>query len=282
MSTTAPSLDAPAVPGTADRLRQAFVTVSFAFCVVGTLFGIGVIGTRVEESSGGSLAADATLLAPGGPAFSIWSVIYLGLAAYTVWQWLPRQAAQPRQRAIGYLAGVSMILNAAWLLVTQTGADWALWASVVVIASLAVVLGLLVRGLTALRPGGWGDVAFVDVPFGLYLGWVTAATCANVTAAFVASGVTFGPAVDAVLAVVVLAVAAGLGLLLARTLGARWAVAAALTWGLTWIGIARLTDEPRSTLVGVAALAAAVVVVVGTALLARARSPRAVAVGGHA
>ena len=73
----------------ADRRRQVVVTVSEVLCVVGTLVGVGVLGTRVEESSGGSLAADATLLAPAVPAFSIWSVIYLGLGAYTVWQWLP-------------------------------------------------------------------------------------------------------------------------------------------------------------------------------------------------
>ena len=60
------------------RSRQIFVTLSAVFCVVGTLFGTGVIGTRVAESSGGDLAADATLIAPAGTAFSIWSVIYVG------------------------------------------------------------------------------------------------------------------------------------------------------------------------------------------------------------
>ena len=36
----------------ADRLRQVGVTVAEILCVVGTLVGIGVIGTRVAESSG--------------------------------------------------------------------------------------------------------------------------------------------------------------------------------------------------------------------------------------
>ena len=103
------------------------------------LLGVGVIGTRVEESSGGALAADATLIAPAGPAFSIWTPIYLGLAAYTVWQWLPDQATDRRHRAIGWLAAASMVLNALWLLVTQQG--W-LWASVGVIAALVVTLGV--------------------------------------------------------------------------------------------------------------------------------------------
>src|SRR5512139_394466 len=113
----------------ADRLRQAVVTAAEVFCVLGTLVGVGVLGTRVAESSGGALAADATLLAPATPAFSIWTPIYLGLLGYTIWQWLPGQAAAPRHRAVGWLVAASMVLNAGWLLVTQQG--W-LRASVVV------------------------------------------------------------------------------------------------------------------------------------------------------
>src|SRR5688500_7144326 len=122
-----------------DRPRQITVTLAEIFCVLGTLVGVGVIGTRVEESSGGSLAADATLLAPAGPAFSIWSVIYLGLAAYTVWQWLPGPGRSELARRTGWMVAASMVLNAAWLLVTQQG--W-IWVSVLVILAL---LGVLAR-----------------------------------------------------------------------------------------------------------------------------------------
>ena len=125
-------------------VRQLAVSAAAVFMIFGTLLGIGVIGTRVEESSGGSLSATATLLAPAGPAFSIWTVIYVGLVAYTVYQWLPVRASSARLRAIGWPAAASMVLNAAWLLVTQAG--W-LWVSVVVIVALAVTLGLLVRTL---------------------------------------------------------------------------------------------------------------------------------------
>ena len=76
--TTAQRTTAPAATG-ADRGRQVGVTIAEVFCIVGTLVGVGVIGTRVAESSGGALSADATLLAPLGPAFSIWSVVYAGL-----------------------------------------------------------------------------------------------------------------------------------------------------------------------------------------------------------
>ncbi|MBM6401794.1 TspO/MBR family protein [Phycicoccus sonneratiae] len=249
-------------PTSADRLRQVGVTLAEVFCVVGTLVGVGVIGTRVEESSGGALAADATLVAPAGPAFSIWTPIYLGLLGYTVWQWLPQQAAEPRHRAIGWLVAASMVLNAGWLLVTQQG--W-LWASVVVIIALALTLGLLVRRLQEHPSYGHAESVLVDGTFGLYLGWVSVATVANVTTTLIESGVDPGGVVAEALAVVVLAVAAGLGVLYARRFGGRWAVAVAMAWGLAWIGWGRLADEPASTLVGGAALVAAVVVLAAPA-----------------
>ena len=115
------------------------MTVSEIVSLAGPLIGAGIIGTQVENSAGGSLSSDSTLLAPAGTAFSIWSVIYLGLAAYTVWQWLPSRAADPRARATGWLAAASMLFNAAWLLVTQLGSGW---AGVVVIVLLVLVLSL--------------------------------------------------------------------------------------------------------------------------------------------
>ncbi|WP_392543441.1 TspO/MBR family protein [Oryzobacter telluris] len=240
-----------------DRRRQVAVTLAEVFCVVGTLVGVGVLGTRVEESSGGALAADATLLAPAGPAFLVWTPIYLGLAAYTVWQWLPEQTTDRRHRAIGWLVAASMVLNALWLLVTQQG--W-IWVSVGVIAALAGVLGLLVRRLTENPSYGSVEAVVVDGTFGLYLGWVAVAACANVTAAFVSSGVDPGPAVAQGLAVVVLVVAAVLSRVFAERLGGRWAVAVAMAWGLAWIAYGRVADEPRSVVVGLAALVAALVV----------------------
>lgn len=256
-------------PTAADRRRQVAVTISEVLCVLGTLVGVGALGgTRVEESSGGALAADATLLAPAGPAFSIWSAIYLGLAAYTVWQWLPDQATDTRHQRIGWLAAASMLLNAAWLLVTQQG--W-IWVSVLVIAALAVVLGVLVRRLTERPSYGLAEAVIVDGTFGAYLGWVCVATCANVAAALVSSGVDPGKPVSELAAVAVLAVAAGVAVLLARRLGGRYAVALAIAWGLLWIAVGRATDEPRSSLTAWAAIAAAVVAV-GSAVQVRRRS----------
>ena len=254
-----------------DRMRQWLVTAGAIFMIFGTLYGFGLIGSPVEQSSGGSLSAEATLLAPAVRAFSIWSVIYLGLIGYVVWQWLPANAASQRARRIGWLSALSMALNGLWLLVVQVGA---LWLSVFVIVARALTLGELMRRLGKAPVTGAGEKLLVDGTFGLYLGWVSVATLANVTATLVASGVDPGLEVAEYLAVAVLAVGAVLGVILARVLGGRIGVAVAMSWGLFWIAVGRLTGEPASDLAGVTAAIAAAVVVVATALVLFGRPAR--------
>lgn len=249
---------------TGDRARQIGVTIAEIACIVGTLAGFGLLGTRVEETSGGALASDATLIAPAGPAFRIWSVIYLGLLAYVIWQWRSENARTERTRSTGWLIAVSMLLNASWLLVTQQG--W-IWASVIVIAALMAVLGVVMVRLARHRPRTRVERVVVDATLGLYTGWVAVATCANVTAALVGARVEVPAQAAGWVGAAVLTVAVGVCYLLGRRSGARWAIAAAMSWGLAWIAVARLTDEPRSVVVGIAAIVAALAVLAITAFL---------------
>lgn len=249
-----------------DTIRRLGVTVAGLFCVLGTAVGTGLIGTRVEESAGGSLSDEATLIAPAGPAFSIWSVIYLGLAGYVIWQWLPANATDSRARATGWLAAASMGLNAGWLLVTQQG--W-LWASVAVIVVLALVLKAIAERLSTHPARGWGDRIVADGTFGLYLGWVAVATCANIAATLVASGLPATGTAAEIVTVVVLLVVLALGWWYSRRYPSpvRWPVAAAMVWGVAWIAYGRLIDEPASTTVGLSAAAIAVGLALGAAFM---------------
>jgi hypothetical protein len=117
----------------------------------------------------------------------------------------------------------------------------------------------------------------LDGTFGAYLGWVAVATCANVTAALVDSGVNLSAWLSQALAVLVVAVAGGLGVVFARRLGGRWAVAGAMAWGLGWIAVGRMADSPRSLVTGLAAVVTALVVL---AAAARWHAPAGRAGGG--
>lgn len=239
-------MTAAEAPTRADRIRQSTVAVSAVLALVGSFLGSGAAGgTQIADAAGGALSASSTPVAPDGPAFAIWSVIYTGLIAYAIWQFLPSQAARTRHRRLGYWAAASLLLNAAWILVVQAGL---LALSVVVIALLLAVLARIFVLLRTTRTAGVVDAVVTDGTFGLYLGWVCVATVANVTAALVGAG-TVGALIGVALAV------AGRG---------RLAPMLSLCWGLVWVAVGRFGGELVSVPAGIAALVAAGVVLVVT------------------
>ena len=245
-----------------DLLRQVAVAASAVLAVIGAFIGSGAAGgQRVQNASNGALAADATLVAPGGGAFSIWTLIYLGLLAYAVWQFLPAQRSAERHRRIGWWVAVSMLLNAAWILSVQFDQ---LWLSVPVIVVLLVVLVIAFRRSLLLPPRNVVDAVVTDGTIGLYLGWVCVATIANVAAVLVAAGFDGWGLPAETWAVGLVAVAGLVGIALAVWDHGRIAPTLSLGWGLAWIAIARLTDEPSSTVTGVAAIIAVFAVVLVT------------------
>ncbi|MDO5751921.1 TspO/MBR family protein [Arthrobacter sp.] len=256
---------------TNDRARQIVVAVSAVVAVVGSFIGSGAAGgTQIQNASNGALAADATLIAPGGSAFSIWSVIYLGLMAYAVWQFLPAQKTAPRHRLLGYPATASLLLNAAWILSIQFDL---LWLSVPIIIALLAVLARIFVLMLHNKPLNTLDAVITDGTMGLYLGWVCVATAANIAAVLVASDFGgFGLNANA-WAVVVLAVAAAVGIALAIYGRGRLSPTASLCWGLAWVAAARLNGDLLSTPAAIAAIVG-VVVVLAVTVTTRLRASR--------
>src|SRR5699024_6453233 len=231
-SATSPAASSSTINPAASLARRVAVTVSFLVCIVGSMVGVGVFGgTPISEAAGGLLSTETTHLAPASPAFSVWTLIYIALGAYTLWQWWDR--TDPRR--LGWLIAASLLLNAAWILTVQAG--W-VWVSVGVIVVLLAVLAAAFRQLLAARPRTRIEAAVADGTIGLYLGWVSVATCANIAAALAGSGVTGGQ-YPAIWATVVLVVVAVVGVALAVVGRGRLAVAATLVWGLAWIAVAR-------------------------------------------
>lgn len=254
-----------------DLTRQILVISAVAFMIVAALVGSGVFGgTPVQDLQDGALSATATVLAPASSAFSIWSVIYTFMIAYTIWQALPSQRASERQRRVGYPIALTAVLNGVWLLAAQYTT---LIITVLMIVVLLVALGWTIRLLVQNPPRTVAETIFTDVTVGLHLGWVTLATVANTTAWLTAEVApeSWGRAADA-WGVAVLVVVALIAAASAIGTGGRLAPALASAWGLLWIGIGRFSGEPQSTPIAVAAfVAAAVVVLVPIALWIRGR-----------
>lgn len=270
MSTT--TTDTDRSTRTRDIARQVIILVSSVLAIVAAFIGSGAFfGTPIQEASGGFLDSDSTLIAPGTGAFRIWSVIYTGMLAYAIWQVLPAQRTDERQMRIGWWVAASLILNAVWIGVVQAGL---LYLSLPVIALLLVVLCRIFVILRRTTPKNKIEIVVADGAIGLYLGWVIIATAANATAILVAAGFDgFGIAPE-FWSSVVLAVAAAIGIALAFWGGGRIAPALSLCWGIAWVAVARLTDEPYSPATAVAAIIAVVLIVAAT-VIARVRHDRA-------
>ncbi len=251
----------------ADRVRQVVVAGSAALAIVGSFIGSGAAGgTPIAEAAGGALGADSTLIAPAGPAFSIWSVIYAGLCAYAIWQLLPVQAASPRSRRLGYPIVATLLLNAAWILSVQAGL---LWLSCLVILALLASLLVAFVGVLRTRVPGQGVVESIvlDGTVGLYLGWVVVATAANLTAGLQAAGFDGLGIAPEGWAVAVLVLAGLAGLVLAAVGRGRFAPTVSLSWGLAWVAVSRTTGEYPSPSVAAAAVATAALLVIATVVL---------------
>ena len=188
--------------------RQVAVVAAAAFnLVLNGLAGAGLLfGTQTGAVSG----ANPTPITPAGWAFSIWSVIFAGVAVFAVWQALPARRG-PRYDAVGAPFVVANVLNGLWQIPWLTGRVGV--AAVVLVGIVASLAWLYVR-LDRLGLRGSERWA-LGVPTALFLAWVTVAAALNATIALRAAGWTGGGAGWPV--AVVLAVAGVGAWLLART-----------------------------------------------------------------
>lgn len=255
-------MDADTRPRSLDLVRQIAVLAAVSFMLVAAMVGTGLLGgTPVQQLQDGALDADASYLAPARPAFSIWSVIYVGLIVYAVWQALPRQRTSERQRAVGWLIALTAVLNGVWLVVAQFAT---LPLTVLAIVVLLAALGVAFRATVVSRMprGGVVDSLLIDGVTGLHLGWVTLATVANITAWLTRMLPPEAGDAASLWGVAVLIV---VGLIAVVTAWAgEWRIAPALAvgWGLGWLAIGRLSGEPANGAIGVTAIVVAVIVVV--------------------
>ena len=145
-----------------DVTRQILVIAAFVFMIIGDAVGLGAFGgTPIQDAQGGSFSPDTSYLTPATEAFAIWTPIYLGLAIYVIWQALPSQRARDRQRSLGWLIALTMVLNGLWLVTVQF---LSVWATVVcIILLLAALVITYLRAVRTREPAdGWLDGILID------------------------------------------------------------------------------------------------------------------------
>lgn len=142
-----------------------------------------------DQTTGGVSESYPNLFAPAGYTFSIWGVIYILLFAYTIYQFGIFRGRSNISNAdlldkIGIFFIVSSIANSIWIFAWHYNVIWlSLLLMIVILISLIIIDREIPNtGLT------FSERILVKIPFGIYFGWITVATIANITTFLVSIG----------------------------------------------------------------------------------------------
>lgn len=134
------------------------------------------------------------LFTPTGLTFSIWSVIYLLLVIYAIYQFA---AIRVRAKStvdeavfqqITPLFILSCVANIAWMVTWHMQAVWlSMICMLALLMSLILIVRLLYRTIRYAYPLQ-KDYCYLKLPFIVYLGWISVATIANTYALAVSLG----------------------------------------------------------------------------------------------
>ena len=212
-----------------EKLKQFLVIIA----TIGVIFinyfaGAGYINGVTPE-----IISDKypTFITPSGYAFAIWSLVYIGLIAFSIYQALPANAYNPRFRNIRTIYIANCAANCFWIY---------LWHHDMIAASLAVMfflLGTLVLINVVLRKSeSAAETWLAQIPFSLYFGWVTVATILNFSIALVFLDFGATESVSMIIGSILIVGATVLGILIRFSLGI-FAYPLAIAWALTAIAV---------------------------------------------
>lgn len=249
-------------------LRQLVNLLAFVITIVvnGLANALPINGVTTGEISD----SFPVYFVPAGYVFAIWGLIYLGLLGFTLYQLLPSQRENRRLERIGWWFAVGCLANAAWILFWHYRIfPVTLVLMLILLASLLVIYLRLGVGRTPVSPT---EKWLVDVPFSIYLGWITVATVANVTDVLYDLGWNGAPLTPQAWAVIMLVIATALAAAMSLT---RRDVAYVLVIVWAFVGIA--VKQAATPLVAWSAWVLAVVALLalGIGVLWRKPSPTA-------
>lgn len=236
-----------------DRLMQFLAPA--AFVVVLAFNYLAATGALNGTDTAAISNKYPTQITPSGYAFTIWSLIYVGLAAFSIYQAMPAARSNSALKPIRLLFVLSCAANAAWLVA---------WHFDLIPLSLVIMLILLaILALTCVRVStieGSRDILLIRAPFNLYFGWITVATILNATIALVALGTETGAGWGAYAGAGLIIAAAALGVFI-RFFQNAFLYPIAIAWGVTAIAVKQSGNTPV-----VVAAAIAVIVLLFAAL----------------
>jgi translocator protein len=184
-----------------EKFKQVLVPIAtFGVIFVNYLASTGYIGGITPQVIS---AKYPTVVTPAGYAFAIWSLIYLGLIVFGIFQSMPTQFESFRKIRTPYL--LSCLANCVWIYV---------WHHELIIASVFAMLVLLASLIAINVNLSVKDSLIARIPFGIYFGWICVATIANISICFSYSGLETTKPTAILLTCILIIIAATLGILM--------------------------------------------------------------------
>ncbi len=183
-----------------------------------------------------------TLFAPAGLTFSIWGVIYLLLFIFVIYQVqriISNKTEGRLTRSVIFVFALSCIFNAAWIFAWHY--ENLLLSVVLMILLLSSLLLMYVR-IDHLAGHSFSEQIAVRWPVSIYLGWISVATIANVSALLVSKGWST-PAVSESMWTVIMIIVGALLAVLILLLKKNYAFALVVVWAYFGIILKRNSQE---------------------------------------
>ncbi|MFW6137654.1 MAG: hypothetical protein ACOC7U_00640 [Spirochaetota bacterium] len=171
---------------------RAFLAVLNLIGYIGMVAVNGLANTLpINNKTTGELSVQyPNLFVPAGLTFSIWGLIYVLLAVFVIYQ-LVCVFNKTDSRAgfmdrIGGLFFVSSVANLGWIFAWHYEVVGG--SVIVMLVLLASLVGIYLRLGIGRSGASRTEKYLVHLPFSIYLGWITIATIANITAFLVHIG----------------------------------------------------------------------------------------------
>ena len=223
------------------RLSVANIFALIVTIVLNYLSNTGIFNGNTMSTVS---AAYQNLFTPAGYAFSIWGLIYLGLAAFVIYHAVVSFKSSQENNVVlkvGWWFVISCIANCAWIFAWLY--DYTGLSVIIMIMLLFSLVMIILKTRMELDDLPMKQIAFVWWPFSLYAGWITVALIANI-AAWLTKINWDGFGISSITWTIIMIIIAGIIYLLMTWQRNMREYALVGVWGLLAIAVANWTTEP--------------------------------------
>ena len=223
------------------RLSVANIFALIVTIVLNYLSNTGIFNGNTMSTVS---AAYQNLFTPAGYAFSIWGLIYLGLAAFVIYHAVVSFKSSQENNVVlkvGWWFVISCIANCAWVFAWLY--DYTGLSVIIMIMLLFSLVMIILKTRMELDDLPMKQIAFVWWPFSLYAGWITVALIANF-AAWLTKINWDGFGISSITWTIIMIIIAGIIYLLMTWQRNMREYALVGVWGLLAIAVANWTTEP--------------------------------------